>query len=166
MVKSARCVLLIFAFPLGAKAVSPFLGTMVETSSPAPVMQINPPVKRVIVSVRYLPGGIYRHSFNEVAAAAALLNAVVLSVPVLPFQSPIAPYATTFTTGPVEPRFAKAAAVVVAPVPPFASAIGPERARVTFPVEPPPIRPWPAITPVRVLAASVVLGLLLTPGNV
>ena len=49
------------------------------------------------------------------------------------------------------PRFANASTGDEAPVPPLAVEIGPERARVTFPAEPPPVRPGPAVTAVMLL---------------
>jgi hypothetical protein len=49
------------------------------------------------------------------------------------------------------PRLASAAAGVVAPVPPLAVEIGPARASVTFPLDPPPLRPVPAVTAVMPL---------------
>ena len=51
----------------------------------------------------------------------------------------------------IAPRLASAAAGVVAPVPPFAVEIGPESAIVTLPLEPPPVRPEPAVTAVMAL---------------
>ena len=41
-------------------------------------------------------------------------------------------------------------------MPPFAAKTGPERDRVTFPLEPPPVRPGPAVTAVMGLVVPLV----------
>jgi len=96
--------------------------------------------------------------------AVGQLIAVVLNVPLIVRLVPLGCVTVWLPVGlnATPPRFASAPAAVVAPVPPFTVETGPERARVTFPLEPPPAKPEPAVTAVMLLE----LPLVVTPGNV
>ena len=83
---------------------------------------------------------------------------VVVAMPMLVPDSGPANVCRVVCVEEMPPRFASASAGSAAPVPPFAVETGPERANVTFPLEPPPVRPGPVVMPVMVPAP--------TPGKV
>jgi len=92
--------------------------------------------------------------------AALFAKVVVLPVKVGAFAAtglPVPVFAVKAGAAAVPVKFPKAvfALAVAAPVPPLATVTGVDRLTVTLPLDPPPVSPVPAVTPVTVPVAAV-----------